>query len=388
MNEIQQDVNLDQGSVVEKILDDQINIDSLEEFKDLLEVFPDDPDLYRKFADLCSQRNKREAALMAYHKASARYLDAGMVLQSIVAKILAWSIVQPTHREGRRFHERVHRQGGGDKPAQILFSQLDYTEMVALMLRLARVRLAPGEVVYESGSEAKDIYFIIAGELTETAPRRKRGSTAPTIALGENDIFGDIFPLEERSFCRGRVVATTAVELVKIAKPVLRASCYRYPRIRELLERLSRIRLTHDRDRTWQTVRRSCRYCLPADVKLELKTTDAEQPQLILGTSRDLSTGGICVALTSDTPRSEIDGLLKKKTTLTILEGTKTVIDRLAGHVIWLKTVGDESHPTTLIGVAFDPMAEETAIALNAFCTISNDEQEMIWSLWNHLVRH
>jgi hypothetical protein len=178
------------------------------------------------------------------------------------------------------------------------------------------------------------------------------------------------------------------VELVKIAKPVLRASCYRYPRIRELLERLSRIRLTHDRDRTWQTVRRSCRYCLPTDVKLELKTTHAEQPQLILGTSRDLSTGGICVALPSDTPRSEIDGLLKKKATLTILEGTKTVIDRLAGHVIWLKTVGDESHPTTLIGVAFDPMAEETAIALNAFCTISNDEQEMIWSLWNHLVRH
>jgi hypothetical protein len=56
--------------------------------------------------------------------------------------------------------------------------------------------------------------------------------------------------------------------------------------------------------------------------------------------------------------------------------------------VAWRKTVGNGTHPAHIVGIAFDPMAEATAIALNAFCTISNDEQDMIWNLWNHLVRH
>jgi hypothetical protein len=90
----------------------------------------------------------------------------------------------------------------------------------------------------------------------------------------------------------------------------------------------------------------------------------------------------------NDTARSDIDALLKQKPTLTILEGNRKVIDGLNGNVAWLKTVGRMPRPTHIVGITFDPMAEETAIALNAFCTISNDEQDMIWNLWNHLVRH
>jgi hypothetical protein len=178
------------------------------------------------------------------------------------------------------------------------------------------------------------------------------------------------------------------VELVKISKPVLRAICYRYPRIRELLERLSRIRTPQGSDRSWQTVRRSCRYCLPADIKIEFISDTIGNKQVVHGTTRDLSTGGVCVALTNDTARSDIDALVKQKPTLTILEGNRTVIDGLKGNVAWRKTVGRMPRATHIIGITFDPMDEETAIALNAFCTISNDEQDMIWNLWNHLVRH
>jgi hypothetical protein len=89
------------------------------------------------------------------------------VLQSIVAKILEWSIVKPSHREGLDFHAKVQRKGGGDMPAQVLFSQLNYEEVVALMLRLTRVRLSPDEVVYDAGQESTDIYFIVSGALTK-----------------------------------------------------------------------------------------------------------------------------------------------------------------------------------------------------------------------------
>ena len=387
MNGIEPHANPDQESVIEQILDDLIDINSAEEFENLLEVFPDNADLYRKFADLLAGRKRLDAALLAYHKAATLYLDAGLVLQSIVAKILEWSIVKPSHREGLDFHAMVRRKGGGDVPSQVLFSQLNYEEMVALMLRLARVRMSPGETVYDTGQESTDIYFIVSGELTETPPQIEGAEPSTAIALAENDIFGDIFPLEEESLCLARVAATSAVELVKISKPVLKATCYRFPRIRELLERLSRIR-TRQGDRAWQTVRRSCRYCLPADIKIEFLSDDTGEKRLVHGTTRDLSTGGICVVLKNDTSRSDIDAVLKQKPTLTILEGNRTVIDGLIGTVAWRKTVGRETRPTHIVGITFDPMADETAIALNAFCTISNDEQDMIWNLWNHLVRH
>lgn len=388
MNAIEPHVKPDQASIIVQILDDQIDIDSVEEFEHLLEVFPEDPDLYRKFADLLAERKLKEAALVAYNKAATLYLDAGMVLQSIVAKLLAWSIVKPSHGEGRNFHAMVRRKGGGDVPSQVLFSQLNYEEMVALMLRLTRVRLSPGETVYDTGQESTAIYFIVSGELAETLPQMEDAEPSSALALAQNDIFGDIFPLEEESFCRTRAAATTAVELIKISKPVLKAICYRYPRIRELLERLSRIHTPQGSDRAWQTVRRSSRYCLPADVKLEFSPEDTDKKWVIYGTTRDLSTGGICVALNHDTASPDLDPLLKEKTALTILEGNRTVIDGLTGKVAWRKTVGRSTPPTHIVGIVFDPMAEETAIALNAFCTISNDEQDMIWNLWNHLVRH
>jgi CRP-like cAMP-binding protein len=384
----EQPTHLHRGRIIEQILDGRIDLDTLEEFHDLLKVFPEDPDLYRQLGDLLAGRKHPEAALAAYHQAANLYLDAGMVLQSIVAKILEWSIVKPSHREGRDFHARVRRKGGGDVPSQLFFSQLSYEEMAALILRLTRLRLSPGEMVCDTGQESTEIYWIVSGELTEALPQNEKGQPSIAIALAENDIFGDIFPLEETSFCRARVAAITAVEMVKISKPVLRAVCYRYPRIRERLERLSRIRTPQSSDRTWQTVRRSCRYCLPADVKLEFEPKESVIKQVLHGSARDLSIGGICVALNNNTSRPDIEALFNEKTTLTILEGNRTVINQLTGSVAWRKTVGNGTHPAHIVGIAFDPMAEATAIALNAFCTISNDEQDMIWNLWNHLVRH
>ena len=164
-------------------------------------------------------------------------------LQSIVAKILEWSIAKPSHREGREYHAAIRNNGGGDIPAQLLFSQLTYEETVSLMLRLGRVRLSPGEIVYDAGEEATGIHFIVTGRLKETWPAKTEGEPPAEIVLAENDIFGDIFPLEEKSFCRACVTAATDVELVKISKPALKATCYRYPRIREMLERLSRMRV-------------------------------------------------------------------------------------------------------------------------------------------------
>ena len=85
----------------------------------------------------------------------------------------------------------------------------------------------------------------------------------------------------------------------------------------------------------------------------------------------------------TDTAGADPESLLQQKVAMTILEGNRTAIDQLTGTVSWRKKVGSSSHPTHIVGIVFDPMAEETEMALNAFCTISNGEQDMIWNLWN-----
>ena len=101
----------------------------------------------------------------------------------------------------------------------------------------------------------------------------------------------------------------------------------------------------------------------PADVRLTFSANGNGVRQTIQGTARDLSIGGMCVALSNDTTDSDLDALLRKKVTLTILEGNRTAIDRLTGIVAWRKKVGSNTHPTHIVGIVFGPMAEETEMA-------------------------
>ena len=64
MNAFDPQTASDQGSIIDQILNDRITIQSVTEFEALLDVFPDDPDLYRKFADHLADGMLPEAALL------------------------------------------------------------------------------------------------------------------------------------------------------------------------------------------------------------------------------------------------------------------------------------------------------------------------------------
>ena len=98
-----------QSSIVKRIIDGSVSIDSVGEFENIIKVFPDDAGVYRAFADLLVQKKSFEAAANAYRKASRLYVELGMMLQAIVAKILEWRIAQPSHKDGRDFHTAIRR---------------------------------------------------------------------------------------------------------------------------------------------------------------------------------------------------------------------------------------------------------------------------------------
>ncbi|HAY38204.1 MAG TPA: hypothetical protein DCY53_02000, partial [Desulfobacteraceae bacterium] len=121
-----------QDSVINRIIDGSITIDSGEEFKDLLKAFPNNPRLHRVYADRLLEDKSINAA--EEYKVSAKlFIEAGLPLQAITCKIFEWRIIKPSKEEGLAFHSALCECNAQNIEVQKLFTKLEYEEMIALM---------------------------------------------------------------------------------------------------------------------------------------------------------------------------------------------------------------------------------------------------------------
>jgi hypothetical protein len=125
-----------QDSVVNRIVDGSITIDSIEEFKDLLKAFPNDPRLHRVFADRLSEAKSINAA-EEYKTSANLFLEAGMPLQAIACKILEWRIIKPSKEDELAFHSALSECNPQNIETQRFFTKLACEEMMALMAQIA-----------------------------------------------------------------------------------------------------------------------------------------------------------------------------------------------------------------------------------------------------------
>jgi hypothetical protein len=383
-----------QYSVMQRILDGTLSIDSIKEFKEILNIYPDDPVLRRKYADLLVTKSKLEQAVGAFERAAELFIGQGMNLQAIVAKILQWSIEKPTHDQGRSFHQLLRNEGAQHTPLQRFWASMDYAELVAIMLRLVRVKLQTGEKITCVDDPADEIYFVVSGTLAETwspdcqAEASRAGIETEPILLGSNDIFGNIFPLEEPTVSYTDIVAVSDVELVKIAKPVLRMACQTYPHIEQLLREIHKPDNVDRCDRAWQTVRRTIRYGLPTKVEISSPQSklNGSSDWMHTGIAVDISLGGLCIDLG---PRAVGQVELAKGMIVDLsldLLNQVAVLD-LSGKIVWHRHQNTETGPTTLIGIRFDPLNSTDRGLLAEYCEGSVGEQNLLWSLWDSLVK-
>ena len=125
-----------QDSVVNRIIDGSITIDSIEEFEDLLKAFPKDPRLHKVFADRLLEEKPLNAA--EEYKISANFfIEADMPLQAIMCKIFEWRIIKPTKEDGLAFHSAISECNPQHIETQKFFTKLSYEEMIALMTQIA-----------------------------------------------------------------------------------------------------------------------------------------------------------------------------------------------------------------------------------------------------------
>lgn len=383
-------------SILQRVLDGTLTIESIDEFKDILAVFPNDPLLHRKFADLLMNKSRRDQAIDAYARAADLFIDNEMNLQAIVAKILQWTLQKPDHSRGAAFQARLHDKGGRHTPLQRFWAQMSYPELVAVMRRLVRVRLSTGEKIATVDDPAENIYFIVSGTLAETlspdcqSEAARAGIDTEPMFLGPNDIFGDIFPIDQPTWSNKDIIAVSEVELVKISKKVLFNACLKFPNIKALLMKIHKPQTDHVCDRSWQTVRRAIRYGLPTKVEITPSRSmdeSVDSAWRYLGIAVDISTGGVCVDL-GLSPIDAYHAPHKGQVVDLQLDLSDDAIKlKLSGRIAWLRIKDMDKESAMMVGIRFDSLSRNNRELLVEYCAGGIGEQNLLWSLWDSMVR-
>jgi CRP-like cAMP-binding protein len=381
------------GGIAKRIIDGSVSIDDVEEFENLIKIFPDDPGVYRAFADLLAQKKYHEAAANAYDRASRLFIELGMMLQAIVAKILQWRIVQPSQKEARAFHAALVSGNFQESLLQTFIIRMAYPEMIAFMANLVRLRFPTGSIVKRFGDKESAMYLVVSGALKETTyeslPGGKRGGEQDSADLVENDFFGRVYPFEDDVPSSSQVETITRVELVKISRRRLRTICKKYAHIESLVNGLYGRRRESFEDKTSIRVRKTTRHQLPTKVRAKIFPEETDKSPLVVdGITEDISLGGACLVLGARYKTGISEAFVGKNVKIEMdLPEVNTSLNVL-GTIVWSKEVSQSGETGTAVGIQFKEMSDQDRAVLDQHCFGGAGEQSLIWSLWESYVKH
>lgn len=365
---------ISQISIAAQIVDGSIKVDSIEEFDNILKLFPDDPELQRAYSDLLSQKKMPEAAAQSYGKAAKLFIESGMMLQAIVSKSLQWKISQPSDlNEARHFFAVLKKGNYPQTPLNSFFSVLSYPAMLAILYSLVKVRLPAGKIVKKNGEGEEDLFFIVSGALRESLfqPIKTDDETLykkVTFNLSENDFFGNVYPFDEERLSQSYIEAITQAELVRISQANLCNISRKYPDVEQGIRELFKDRTKPGSNKTLLTDRIGGRHLLPIKMKLQInKDPSGINPLVLDGYSRDISIGGICVALEALENAPPAFSKSLKNTKVQVSLPSEAVALNVSGTIIWSKEVELENEKVFLLGIQFEKMSPKLQGMMFAF---------------------
>jgi len=379
------------NSLVSRIKDGSVTIDSVKKFEDLLKVLPNDPGLHRVYADLLKKKKSLNAAAEAYGRAAELFIASGMTLQAIVSKIFEWQIFKPSHQEGLAFYSALLEKSHKDRAVQRFFTGMTYPEMIAFIVELMPRYFPAGGMVKKFGDEENALYFVVSGALEETDHHRLEAGgkiqKKSTKDLVENDFFGEIYPFEEEKVSQADIKTITRVVLAKISKSSLMNVCRKNPNVKLLVGNLYKSRSEFVEKEFARMVRKTARHRLPTQVNLKIfQDETGKVPLDVDGFTEDMSLGGARVALGATYETGHADNLTGKNVKIKI--SLPVASDRLSilGTIVWSKEVYLEGKSTAVVGIQFKEMTDAGRRLLDDYHYGSEGEQNLIWSLWDSLM--
>jgi CRP-like cAMP-binding protein len=382
---------IDKKSVVSRIIDGSVSIDTVAELKNLLKAFPNEPWLHRFFGDLLKRDKSFYAAADAYGTAAGLFIKKDMMLQAAVSKILEWRILKPSVREALAFYSSLHERRPKNNAVRNFFFKMTYPEMMAFMDMLELRHFPEGSTLKKFGEEENDLYFVVSGALEETTYHRtKNGGKLQKKSiktLVENDFFGEIYPFDEERASRSTVETITRVEFAKCSKSGLMGICRKYPNLKIIINGLYQSRSPSDQNHFPGILRETARHRLPTQVNIKIYSEKPDKAPLTLnGFTENISLGGACIILGGNYETGYFDTLAGKKVKIQLYLAIAFVSLSILGTVVWSTGVSLEGKNTTAVGIQFAGMTDTDRRLLQSFHYGSDKEQDMIWSLWDSMM--
>jgi CRP-like cAMP-binding protein len=362
-------------SIAKHIVDGSIALDSIDEFKSILRIFPSDSALHRVFADYLVGKKKFEAAVTSYSKAATLNIESGLMLQAIICKILEWRLKKPSRKTAERFHRALSGGRYHQTPLNAFFDGLSFDEFSALVNQMTRVRAAAGKAVRKMGDQEKDLYLIVSGTLKATTilplANMQAEPQKTTIYLTENDFFGNIYPFENENISQAFVETIGNAELVKIPREKLKKICKKYPNIELGLIDLFKARSEADPDGLLRQVRLTGRHKLPIKIEMKIYPGNSENNPIVLdGYTRDVSIGGMCIVL--DAKYAHVPSMYQdiRQAGIRISMESDAMTVSVMGKIVWSKEVEVEAEKTVALGIQYMNMTPKLSGLLVVFADI------------------
>jgi hypothetical protein len=197
------------------------------------------------------------------------------------------------------------------------------------------------------------------------------GASGKPTNLRENDVFGDIFPIEEEIISPSFVKAVCASELIRIPKGPLAAACRKSPGVIDAMQRIGARADRSGAETESRTRQKSNRQHLAVRLSVYLPVSAAQGPPLILeGHSNNISVGGACVVLVA--PQAEklppqVTGL-ETKINVSLPDDSVTVT--ILGRVAWAHPAIVDGEVCMVLGIQFKKMTPQLIGYLIVFSDI------------------
>jgi CRP-like cAMP-binding protein len=379
------------NSIVSRIIDGSVTIDSVMEFENLLKAFPNDPWLHRFFADLLERDKSLYAAADAYGTAAELFIEADMTMQAIVSKIHEWRILGLSYQEGQDFYSSLRKARSKNTGVQRFFIKMTYPELISFMSMLAIRYFPEGSMMKKFGDEENSLYFVVSGTIEETIYHRleKGGKIQKKSSknLMENDFLGEIYPFEKERISQSTVETITRVEFAKISKLRLMKVFRKYPNVKRLIHDLYQSRSESDKERFSSTVRKTVRHQLPTQVNIKIFSADPDKAPLDLsGFTENISLGGASVVLGANYETGHFGSLVGKQIHIQIYLAIAFVSLSILGTAVWSKEISLEGKKSEMLGIQFEAMSDKDRRLLQGYHYGYEIEQDRIWSLWDSLI--
>jgi len=362
-------------SIAKHIVDGTITIDSIEEFKSILRIFPNDPALHRVFADLLVRKKNYETAMSAYSRAATLNIESGMMLQAIICKILEWRLKKPNRQKAERFYRALNGGRYHQTPLNVFFTGLSFDEFSVLVNQMTRVRVAAGKTVRKMGDQEKDLYLIVSGTLKATTilplDKTQDEPQKTTVYLTDNDFFGNIYPFEDENISQFFVETVTSAELVKTSREKLKKICKKSPNIELALIDLFKARSEAGEEGLLRQVRLTGRQKLPIKIEMEIYPGNSGNNPIVLdGYTRDVSIGGMCIVL--DAKYAHVPSMYQdiKNTRIRIDMESDAMTVSVIGKIVWGKEVSVAAEKTVALGIQYMNMTPKLSGLLVVFADI------------------